>query len=73
MSKLIEIAPVPGRVAFTAPKGGKIVSGPMTVRRSAWIDRIIASGDVKEVKKPAPAPAVVPTADVAPRAAGKKS
>lgn len=72
MKPLIEIAPVPGRIAFTAPTGGKQVTGPVKVRRSPWVSSLIEAGDVEEVKKrPAPAPAIA-TAEGA-RANGKKS
>lgn len=72
MTKLVTIAPVAGRVAFTAVSGGRKVDREMTVPTSLWIRDLIAAGDVAEIKpKSAIAPAsATPNADA--KGASKK-
>lgn len=53
-SKLIKVRAVPGRIAFTAARGGKQIPSDgdgINVERTAWIDRLIrVHGDIEVVE-----------------------
>lgn len=63
MVEKIKVVGVPGRVAFSAPTGGKRVphDAPIIVARTAWVEARLLEGDIElfvEPKLKASAPAV---------------
>lgn len=65
-SKLIKVRAVPGRIAYTAARGGKLIPSDgdgINVERTAWIERLIrVHGDI-EVVEPVKAKAKDPAAN----------
>lgn len=62
MSRHVTVRALPGRVANTAPRGGKPIPEDrwITVQRTPWIDRLIEHHGDLEVKPEEPQSAPVP-------------
>lgn len=63
--KRIQVRALPGRVAYTAPVGGKIIpedAEGVQVEHNRWIERLLTiQGDIEIVKPKVAAKAVQPT------------
>lgn len=54
MVEKIKVVGVPGRLAFSAPRGGKRIShdAPVIVAKTDWIKARLSEGDIVEYAEP---------------------
>ena len=70
MVEKIKVVGVPGRLAFSAPTGGKRIThdAPVLVAKTDWVKARLAEGDIVEYAEPKPQT----PAQAAPAAASNK-